>query len=70
MHTIFIYERSPGRLTLSFVKSDYVRDNVKSLPTPTLHPDTFYVSGCLLVHPSLTNARRRAEGFPLPIVSI
>jgi len=28
MHTIFIYECSPGRLTLSFVKSDYVRDNV------------------------------------------
>jgi len=28
MHTIFIYERSPGRLTLSFVKSDYVRDTV------------------------------------------
>jgi len=28
MHAIFIYERSPGRLTLSFVKSDYVRDNV------------------------------------------
>jgi len=27
MHTIFIYECSPGRLTLSFVKSDYVRDN-------------------------------------------
>jgi len=27
MHTIFIYERSLGRLTLSFVKSDYVRDN-------------------------------------------
>jgi len=27
MHTIFIYEHSPGRLTLSFVKSDYVRDN-------------------------------------------
>ena len=27
MHTIFIYERSPGRLILSFVKSDYVRDN-------------------------------------------
>ena len=26
MHTIFIYERSPGRLTLSFVKSDYVRE--------------------------------------------
>ena len=26
MHTIFIYERSPGRLILSFVKSDYVRD--------------------------------------------
>ena len=30
MHTIFIYECSPGRLTLSFVKSDYVRDNVDS----------------------------------------
>ena len=28
MHTIFIYECSPGRLTLSFVKSDYVRDTV------------------------------------------
>ena len=27
MHTIFIYEHSSGRLTLSFVKSDYVRDN-------------------------------------------
>ena len=26
MHTIFIYEHSSGRLTLSFVKSDYVRD--------------------------------------------
>ena len=28
MHTIFIYECSPGCLTLSFVKSDYVRDSV------------------------------------------
>jgi len=29
MHTILIYERSPGRLILSFVKSDYVRDNAE-----------------------------------------
>jgi len=27
MHTIFIYECSSGCLTLSFVKSDYVRDS-------------------------------------------
>lgn len=26
MHTIFVYKRSSERLTLSFVKSDYVRD--------------------------------------------
>jgi len=36
MHTIFIYERSPGRLTLSFVKSDYVRDNVGSVAAVSL----------------------------------
>jgi len=37
MHTIFIYERSPGRLTLSFVKSDYVRDTVKNkYPLPLI----------------------------------
>jgi len=58
---------------------------IKSLPTSLHHPTRhvkpaclgmFYMSGCLLLHPSLTNVRWRGiiphdgEGFPLPVVSI
>jgi len=54
--------------------------------SPTLHPPTrhikparlgtFYMSGCLLLHPSLTNTRWQGiipcnkEGFPLSVTSI
>ena len=74
MHTIFIYEHSSGRLTLSFVKSDYVRDSVWAcfvclvahllLPTPKHEKRAilgmFFVFGTYSIPPPTFKHRKHA----------